>query len=126
MDIFERYLYEELTAQYAESSLSMDDYKELYQRFCSIGHFAEVKPYLLVMRFWGWGTVSERENVLFELKEILNDDDYVLKGLYYDLLLTIDTNDADARKNLYEMINLGYTDRYIWYGLIVRKNISIL
>lgn len=125
MDIFERYLYEELTAQYAESSLSVDDYKELYQRFCSIGHFPEVKPYLLVMRFWGWGTVSERENVLFELKEILNDDDYLLKGLYYDLLLTIDTNDADARKNLYEMINLGYTDRYMKEKSNINATVSL-
>ena len=33
MDIFDQYLFEELTTQYSKSGLSADDYEELYQRF---------------------------------------------------------------------------------------------
>lgn len=51
MNIFEQYIFEELTQQYAESNLSLEDYEELYQRFSNIDDLPEVKPYLLAMRF---------------------------------------------------------------------------
>ena len=88
MDLFDQYLYEELTTQYARPGLSADDYEELYQRFCNMDYLAEVKPYLLTMRFFGLGTAAEKDTVLSELKAMLNEDDCMLKGLYYDLLLS--------------------------------------
>lgn len=51
MDIFDQHLFEELTAEYAKTNLSYDDYEELYMRFCNIDYMNEVRPYLLVMCF---------------------------------------------------------------------------
>ena len=86
MDAFDKYLYEELVTLYERQDLSDDDYEELYQRFCGIDYLEEVYPYLLTMRFWGLGTESEKENVLSELKEHMDENNYILNGLYYDLL----------------------------------------
>lgn len=112
MDIFDQYLYEELTTQYARPGLSADDYEELYQRFCNMDYLAEVKPYLLTMRFFGLGTAAEKDTVLSELKAMLNDDDYMIKGLYYDLLLSKSINNSDAIVNLRRMVNAGYTNKF--------------
>lgn len=49
MDIFDQYLFEELTTQYSKSGLSADDYEELYQRFCNMDYLVEVKSYLLTI-----------------------------------------------------------------------------
>lgn len=108
MDVFDQYLFEELTAQYAKSDLSADDYEELYMRFCNMDYLAEVQPYLLTMRFYGLGTTPERDTVLSELKAIF-EEDYMLKGLYYDLLLSENDNNTDAIVNLRQMIDAGYT-----------------
>lgn len=110
MDTFDQYLYEELATQYAKPNLSADDYEELYQRFCNIDYLAEVKPYLLTMWFFGLGTVAEKEAVLSELKTLLAKSDFMLKGLYYDLLLTEKNDDTDTMNNLRQMINEGYTN----------------
>lgn len=112
MDIFDQYLYDELITQYAKPNLSPDDYDELYQRFCNVGYLAEVKPYLLTMRFFGLGTVAEKEAVLSELKILLKKDNHMLKGLYYDLLLTENSENMEAIVNLRQMINEGYTNIY--------------
>lgn len=112
MDIFDQYLYEELTTQYARPGLSADDYEELYQRFCNMDYLAEVKPYLLTMRFFGLGTAAEKDTVLSELKAMLNEDDYMLKGLYYDLLLSENSNNTDAIVNLRRMVDEGYTNKF--------------
>lgn len=50
-------------------------------------YLPEVRPYLLTMCFLGLGTAAEKDTVLSELKAMLNEDDCMLKGLYYDLLL---------------------------------------
>ena len=50
MDIFDKYLYEELTGEYAKSDLQKEDYEELYQRFENLNHVPEVQPYLFAMR----------------------------------------------------------------------------
>lgn len=112
MDIFDQYLYEELTTQYARPGLSADDYEELYQRFCNMDYLAEVKPYLLTMRFFGLGTAAEKDTVLSELKAMLNEDDCMLKGLYYDLLLSENSNNTDAIVNLRRMVDEGYTNEF--------------
>ena len=112
MDIFDQYLFEELTTQYSKSGLSADDYEELYQRFCNLDYLKEVRPYLLTMRFFGLGTVAEKDTVLSELKAMLNEDDCMLKGLYYDLLLSENSNNTDAIVNLRRMVDEGYTNKF--------------
>ena len=112
MDIFDQYLFEELTTQYSKSGLSADDYEELYQRFCNLDYLKEVRPYLLTMRFFGLGTASEKDTVLSELKAMLNEDDCMLKGLYYDLLLSENSNNTDAIVNLRRMVDEGYTNKF--------------
>lgn len=112
MDIFDQYLYEELTTQYAKSDLSADDYEELYQRFCNMDNISEVKPYLLTMRFFGLGTTAEKDAVISELKAMLDKADYMLKGLYYDLLLSENSNNTDAIVNLCRMVEEGYTNKF--------------
>lgn len=110
MDIFDQYLFEELTTQYSKSDLSDDEYEELYMRFCNIDHLEEVQPYLLTMRYFGLGTAPEKKAVLSELKEKLSENNCLLNGLYYDLLLTEDDNNTDALMNLHRMAEEGYTD----------------
>lgn len=110
MDIFDQYLFEELTTQYSKSSLSADDYEELYMRFCNMDHLDEVQPYLMTMRYFGLGTAPKKKAVLSELKEKLSEDDYMLKGLYYDLLLSENGNNTDAQVNLRRMVDEGYTN----------------
>ena len=84
MDIFDQYIYNELTTQYEKSELLADDYEELYQRFC----------------------------VLSELKAMLDEDDCILSGLYYDLVLSENSNNADAIVNLRRMVDKGYTNKF--------------
>ena len=110
MDIFDQYLFEELTTQYSKSGLSADDYEELYMRFCNMDHLDEVQPYLMTMRYFGLGTAPEKKAVLSELKAKLSEDDCMLKGLYYDLLLSESNNNTDALVNLRRMVEEGYTN----------------
>lgn len=112
MDIFDQYLFEELTTQYSKSGLSADDYEELYMRFCNIDHLDEVQPYLMTMRYFGLGTAPDKKAVFSELKEKLNEDDCILKGLYYDLFLSENNNDTDALMNLRRMVEKGYTNAF--------------
>lgn len=101
MDIFDQYLFEELTTQYSKSGLSADDYEELYQRFENLNHVPEVWPYLFAMRYFGWGTKSDPEGVLSELRVLTADArDVSICGLYYDLLLFENENDSNAIRNL--------------------------
>ena len=110
MDIFDQYLFEELTAQYSQPELSTDDYEELYMRFCNMDHLDEVQPYLMTMRYFGLGTAPEKKTVLSELEAKLSEDDYMLKGLYYDLLLSENGNNTEALVNLRRMVDEGYTN----------------
>lgn len=112
MDVFDQYLFEELTSQYSKPELSHDDYKELFQRFCNIDYLKEVQPYLLTMRFFGLGTLPEKDGVLSEIKAKLGEDSYMLKGLYYDLLLSENSNNTEAFVNLSRMVDEGYTNIY--------------
>ena len=69
MDLFDQYLYDDITEAYAKENLTSEDYEEIYLRFSNIGHLSEVKPYLFAMRFMGYGIPSERENVMDELRD---------------------------------------------------------
>lgn len=113
MDVFDQYLFDEITKSYARANLSSDDYEELYQRFLNIDYLQEVKPYLFAMRFMGYGTPSEREIVLSELKNLLDSEDAILIGLYNDLLLFEEGNNSDAINKLKEMSERGYSKVYL-------------
>lgn len=110
MDIFDQYLFKELTEQYAKPSLSANNYEELFMRFENLDYFSGVRPYLLIMRFFGLGTTADKDLVLAELKATLNSNDNILKGLYYDLLLSLNENNTDAVVNLRRMVEEGYTN----------------
>jgi len=112
MDIFDQYLFDELTAQYAQPDLSSDDYEELFMRFGNIAHLDEVQPYLLTMRYFGLGTVAEKNAVITELKAKVSEEDYILKGLYFDLILSENPNDSTAITGLRNMVKAGYTNIY--------------
>lgn len=114
MDIFDKYLYEELTGEYAKSDLQKEDYEELYQRFENLNHVPEVQPYLFAMRYFGWGTKSDPEGVLSELRVLTAGERNVsICGLYYDLLLFENENDSNIFRNLKEYANEGYSDVYL-------------
>ena len=112
MDIFDQYLFEELVSVYERSSLTDDDYEELYIRFCSHDHIEEIKPYIYTMRFFGLGTASEPDEVLAELKACKSENSE-LRGLYYDLLLCENADNTGAANELRRAIKDGYCDRYL-------------
>ena len=126
MDIFDQYLFEELTTQYSKSGLSADDYEELYMRFCNMDHLEEVQPYLMTMRYFGLGTAPEKKAVLSELKAKLSEDDCMLKGLYYDLLLSESNNNTDALVNLRRMVSFAVPQRAEPYSTLCRYFFAFL
>lgn len=114
MDVFDQYLFDEITKSYARANLSSEDYEELYQRFENLNHVPEVQPYLFAMRYFGWGTKSDPEGVLSELRVLTADErDVSTCGLYYDLLLFENENDSNAARNLKEYEDEGYSDVYL-------------
>ena len=114
MDVFDQYLFDEIAKSYARVNLSSEDYEELYQRFENLNHVPEVQPYLFAMRYLGWGTKSDPEEVMSELRELTVDKrDVSICGLYYDLLLFESENDSNATRNLKEYADEGYSDVYL-------------
>lgn len=120
MDLFDQYLFDELISEYERSDLTSDDYEELYIRFCNINHLEEVKPYLLVMRYFGLGTSAEPDAVLSEIESIM-DDNVELTGLYNDLKLCTNSKNTEALGELRCLIENGYSGKY----LKNRSNISL-
>ena len=113
MDVFDKYLFDEITQDYSQNDLTSEDYEEIYQSFINIQHIPEVKPYLLAMRFLGYGIKADEESVLKELEECIKADDVILLGLYYDLILFRNKEDCEAAKKLLEYIDKGYSDIYL-------------
>lgn len=113
MDVFDRFLFDEIVESYLQPDLTTEDYEEIFQRFLNLDHVPEVKPYLLAMRFLGLGTEEDQEEVLNELRTYLGTGDVALCGLYYDLLLYKDRSDSEASKKLAEYESDGYTDNYL-------------
>ncbi len=112
MDIFDKYIFEELVSEYNKPNLSNDDYEELYIRFCNLNHLEEAKPYLLVMRFLGLGIPAEPNAVLDELKSLMKDS-IELTGLFYDLKLCNDPRNSSAIVELRRVVEDGYKDKYL-------------
>ena len=112
MDAFEQYIFDEITKQYAEEGLTEDDYEEIYERFCNIGDLYEVRPCLLTMRFFGWGTEQQGECVLDELRDLTQSGDPIFMGLYNDLLLISGNMDVEVKRKLNEAVASGYSEKY--------------
>lgn len=119
MDIFDQYLFEELVSEYGRPGLTDDDYEELYVRFCNHSYIEEVTPYILVMRYLGLGTPAESDEILNELKDIM-EDNIELTGLYYDLMLCTNYQNTEAIVELRRLIEDGYCGKY----LQSRSNVS--
>ena len=113
MDVFDKYLFEEITNDYDKDDLSTEDYGEIYQRFLNLEHIPEVKPYILAMKFLGYGTKTDEEYVLKELEKCMADNDISLLGLYYDCLLYKNRDDEEAAIKLNELVDKGYSDIYL-------------
>lgn len=114
MDVFDQYLFDEITTAYAKGNLSYEDYEELYQRFQNISHVPEVKPYLFAMRYLGQGVKADPEEVLDELRALTaGERNAVILGLYYDLLLFEDESDSNAAERLKGFAAEGYSDVYL-------------
>ena len=113
MDIFDKYIFDEVVELYAKSNVSEEEYEEIYQRMLSIEYLDEVQPYLYVMRYFGWGTKEEADKVLWELKTLALDENSVMAGVYYDLLLCQDETNAEIKEKLYVQEEMGYTDRFL-------------
>lgn len=112
MDIFDKYIFEELVEIYKRDNLSNEDYEELYIRFCNLNHLDEAKPYLFVMRFLGLGTLAEPEIVLDEVKPIAKDS-AELRGLFFDLRLCLEPNNTGFLGELRSAVDAGYSDKYL-------------
>lgn len=121
MDIFDQYLLKELITEYERPNLTDDDYEELYARFCNLKHLQEAQTYILVMRFLGLGTPSNENAVLNELKGIMAEQ-VELTGLYYDLKLCANPQDAEAAVELLHSIDDGYCGKFLG----VRSNIDLV
>lgn len=113
MDIFDRYLFDEIVEEYNRTDLSSEDYEEIYQRFLNLEHVPEVKPYLLTMRYLGLGTKVGKDEVLTELRGYLASNEAVLCGLYYDLLLLKNRDDSEAENAFLDFVKRGYSDAYL-------------
>lgn len=112
MDIFDQYTFEEIIKEYNKPDLTIEDYEELYIRFCHIDHLDEVKPYLFTMRFFGNGVEATPEIVMDELFRSMNGNP-VLEGLYYDLQLCIDSTNSEAMVKLQKAVEAGYNKGYL-------------
>lgn len=113
MNFLEQYMFDELVELYGEDDLNDEDYAEIYRRFCYLDHLEETRPYILAMRFMGWGTEPNPENVLKELEKYLKTADYRLKGLYCDMKLYMGMGGNETEKELDKWISEGYDDEYL-------------
>lgn len=115
MDMFDQYLFRELEKMYARTSLTAEEQRELFIRFGNLEHLEEVQPYLFAMRWFGWGVEAQREEVLQELKKLIQlmPEEQILKGLHEDLILCSGKGTALNREKLKDAIAGGYTGVYL-------------
>lgn len=115
MDLFDQYLFRELETMYARTNLTGEEQLELFVRFNNLEHLEEVQPYLFAMRFFGWGTDNQRDEVLQELKKLIQlmPEEQILKGLHEDLILCTGKGTALNREKLKDAIAGGYTGVYL-------------
>ena len=112
MNDFDQYLFEELIKDYASMNINDVHQEELYQRFLNLDYLDEVKPYLFTMRYLGLGTPRSRK-ALKELKDSVGKKDYILGGLYFDLMLFEKEGNEKLLERLRLMEKRGYTDIYL-------------
>lgn len=98
MELFDKLLFEDLEKAYEKADINSEDMEEMFERFSYLEHLKEVKPYILTMRFFGWGTEKNQEQVLSELEKLIALGQQELKGLYFDLKLQ--QNDAKCEQFL--------------------------
>lgn len=112
MDAFDEMIFNELIEKYSYPELSDDDLGELYFRFSCLEHIKEVRAYLWTMRFFGWGTQAQPNEVIKEMlnkKDDLSNDEL---GLYYDLLLENEDDTKFFLEKFCNTINNGYTSKF--------------
>ena len=64
----------------------MEEYEDLYNRFCLPGDLPETLPYRMIMRCFGLGVRAQAAHVLRELSVLADSvTDPEWRGLYYDL-----------------------------------------
>ena len=112
MNDFDQYLFNELIKDYASMNINDVHQEELYQRFLNLDYLDEVKPYLFTMRYLGLGTPRSRK-ALKELKDSVGKRDYILGGLYFDLMLFEKEGNEKLLERLKLMEKRGYTDIYL-------------
>jgi len=112
MDLFEEKLYDELIGLYKKNDLGKTEWEELFQRFSLIGYLPEAKPYILAMKFMGWGTEAAPDDVLKEMENLTDAEDYRLRGLYCDLKLIAGIEES-TEEELKRWIDSGYTAEYL-------------
>ena len=112
MNDFDQYLFNELIKDYASMNINDVHQEELYQRFLNLDYLDEVKPYLFTMRYLGLGTPRSRR-ALKELKDSVGKKDYILGGLYFDLMLFEKEGNEKLLERLRLMEKRGYTDVYL-------------
>jgi len=87
MEIYDKYLFDDLVQRYNQNNLSKDEYESIFSMFQNINEYSEVKFYLYTMKFLGLGTEKQEEEVLGELKQEIENGHLEYRGLYYDMLL---------------------------------------
>lgn len=87
MEIYDKYLFDDLVQRYNQNNLSKDEYESIFAMFQNINEYSEVKFYLYTMKFLGLGTKKQEEEVLSELKREIENGHSEYRGLYYDMLL---------------------------------------
>ena len=112
MNDFDRYLLEDLVGIYDQGP-EADDWEELYHRFENLSYLPETLPYLLTMRYFGWGTQAQPEQVLAELESLEGKGNHQLDGLNCDLRLISNPGDASQLEALKIHMDGGYTERYL-------------
>lgn len=113
MDAFDQYLFDELTKQYAPRVLPREELESIYIRMKNLEELEELKPYLYAMRYFGWGTEAEPEQVLSELKDCQPEQQPLLAGLYQDLIISTGKGTEQNKNRLEEARKKGYTGVYL-------------
>lgn len=105
--------FDELSALYKKSNLGKIEWEELFQRFSLIDYLPEARPYILAMKFMGWGTEPASDDVLKEMENLADTEDYRLKGLYCDLKLIAGACEESTKEELKRWIDVGYNSEYL-------------
>ena len=115
MEYFDQYLCNELEKLYARDKLTADDLEEPYIRFSNLDDLPAVHPFLYAMRYMGWGTKAEPEDVMKELGKMLEMEpgNVQLAGLQLDLQILSGKGNALTREKLKDAAAKGYSNIHL-------------